>query len=317
MKAIGAENLTKTYGQLVAVDHISFEVEEGEVFGFLGANGAGKTSTIMMLATALNPTSGTANVRGYDIVRDRDKVRESIGIVFEELSLDINLTARENLDFHARLYHLPKVVRHERISQALGLVGLKDRQNTLVKYYSGGMQRRLEIARAMLNAPRVLFLDEPTLGLDVQTRRLLWDYVRKLNQEQGTTVLLNTHYVEEADYLCHRIAILERGKIVTVDSPKALKDSLGSTVLSIGFPRGDLADGFASLLKGMGWVNKIHRRDAQLELSVENKGMKIPDVVRLARQQGFVISSVGERKPTLEDVFLHYVGRKLPNGEHE
>ncbi|MFW6118119.1 MAG: ATP-binding cassette domain-containing protein [Chloroflexota bacterium] len=173
MKTIIVDNLTKMFGHLVAVDHISFEVEEGEVFGFLGANGAGKTSTVMMLATALNPSSGTATVCGYDIVRERDKVRESIGIVFEDLSLDINLTARENLDFHARLYHLPKKVRDERVSQALDLVGLKDRQNILVKYYSGGMQRRLEIARGMLNAPKVLFLDEPTLGLDVQTRRLL------------------------------------------------------------------------------------------------------------------------------------------------
>jgi len=208
MKEIIADNLTKMFGHLVAVDHISFEVEEGEVFGFLGANGAGKTSTVMMLATALNPTSGTAVVCGYDIIRERDKVRESIGIVFEDLSLDINLTARENLDFHAILYHLPKKVKDERISQTLDLVALKDRQNVLVKYYSGGMQRRLEIARGMLNSPKVLFLDEPTLGLDVQTRRLLWDYAKRLNEEEGTTILLNTHYVEEADYLCNRIAVL-------------------------------------------------------------------------------------------------------------
>lgn len=317
MKAIRADNLTKIFGNLVAVDHISFEVEEGEIFGFLGANGAGKTSTIMMLATALNPSSGTATVYGYDIIRERDKVRESIGIVFEELSLDTNLTARENLDFHARLYHLPKTVREERISRALDLVGLKDRQTTLVKYYSRGMQRRLEIARAMLNSPKVLFLDEPTLGLDVQTRRLLWDYVRKLNKESGTTVLLNTHYVEEADYLCHRIAILERGKIVMMGSPKTLEDSLGNSVLSIGFPQGALADKFAGLLNGMDWVNKIHQHDAQLELSVGNEGMKIPEVVRLARKHGFLISSIGERKPSLEDVFLHYVGKKLPDEEHE
>ena len=317
MKAIVADNLTKMFGHLVAVDHISFEVEEGETFGFLGANGAGKTSTIMMLATALNPSSGTATVCGYDIIRERDKVRESIGIVFEELSLDTSLTARENLDFHARLYHLPKKVRDERISQALDLIGLKDKQNILVKYYSGGMQRRLEIARGMLNSPKVLFLDEPTLGLDVQTRRLLWDYAKSLNKEAGTTILLNTHYVEEADYLCNRVAILEHGKIVMVDNPKALKDSLGSSVLSIRFPQGVLANEFASLLNGMSWVKKIHQHDAQLELSVGNEGMKIPEVVRLARQHGFVISSIGEHKPSLEDVFLHYVGKKLPDEEHE
>ena len=317
MKAIIADNLTKVFGHLVAVDHISFEVEEGEVFGFLGANGAGKTSTIMMMATALNPSSGTATVGGYDIIRERGKVRESIGIVFEDLSLDTNLTARENLDFHARLYHLPKKVRDERVSQALDLVGLKDRQNILVKYYSGGMQRRLEIARSMLNSPKVLFLDEPTLGLDVQTRRLLWDYAKRLNKESGTTILVNTHYVEEADYLCNRVAVLEHGKIVVMDTPRALKRSLGSSVLSIKFSQDALASEFAGLLNGMGWIKKIRQHDAQLELSVGSGGMKIPEIVRLARKHGFVISSIGEHKPSLEDVFLHYVGKKLRDDEHE
>ncbi|MHC1578139.1 MAG: ATP-binding cassette domain-containing protein [Dehalococcoidia bacterium] len=317
MKAIRADKLTKIYGHLVAVDHISFEIEEGEIFGFLGANGAGKTSTVMMLATALNPSSGTATVCGYDIIKERDKVRESIGIVFEELSLDTNLTAKENLDFHARLYHLPRKVKDERISQALDLVELKDKQNVLVKHYSGGMQRRLEIARGMLNSPKVLFLDEPTLGLDVQTRRLLWDYAKKLNRESSTTILLNTHYVEEADYLCNRVAILGHGKIVMVDTPKALKDSLGSSVLSIKFPQGALANEFLGLLNGMSWVKKIHRHDAQLELTVGDRGMKIPEVVRLARQHGFVVSAIGEHKPSLEDVFLHYVGKKLQGEEHE
>jgi len=317
MKAIRADNLTKMFGHIIAVDHISFEVEEGEIFGFLGANGAGKTSTIMMLATALNPSFGTATVCGYDITRERDKVRESIGIVFEDLSLDIDLTARENLDFHARLYHFPKRVREERVSQALGVVGLRDKQNILVKYYSGGMQRRLEIARGMLSSPKVLFLDEPSLGLDVQTRRLLWDYVKRLNNESGTTILLNTHYIEEADYLCNRVAILNYGKIVVVNTPKALKDLLGSSVLSIRFAQGALANEFADLLNGMTWVKKIHQHDAQLELNVGNDGMKIPEVVRLARKHGFAISSIGEHKPSLEDVFLHYVGEKLPDDEHE
>jgi ABC-2 type transport system ATP-binding protein len=271
----------------------------------------------MMLATALNPTSGMATVCGHDIVRERDKVRESIGIVFEELSLDINLTARENLDFHARLYHLPRKARDERISQALDLVALADRQNVLVKYYSGGMQRRLEIARGMLNSPKVLFLDEPTLGLDVQTRRLLWDYAKRLNKEAGTAILLNTHYVEEADYLCDRIAVLEHGRIMAIDTPKALKDSLGSSVLSIKFSQGNFANEFARLLDGMSWVRGIHQHDAQLELNVGHKGMKIPDVVRLAREHRFVISSIGEHKPSLEDVFLHYVGQRLPDKEHE
>ncbi len=317
MKAIVTENLTKMFGPLVAVDHISFEVNEGEIFGVLGANGAGKTSTIMMLATALNPSSGMATVGGYDIIRERDKVRESIGIVFEELSLDINLTAKENLEFHAILYHLPKKLRNERISQTLDLVGLKDRQNILVKYYSVGMQRRLEIARGMLNSPKVLFLDEPTLGLDVQTRRLLWDYAKRLNKEAGTTILLNTHYVEEADYLCDRIAVLGQGRIMAIDAPKALKDTLGNSVLSIRFPQSTCASESACLLEGMNWVRGIQQHDTQLELSVGHKDMKIPEVVRLAREHGFIISSIGEHKPSLEDVFMHYIGKKLQGEQHE
>ena len=317
MKAIIADNLTKMFGHLVAVDHISFEIEEGEIFGFLGANGAGKTSTVMMLATALNLSSGNATVCGHDISKDRDRVRECIGIVFQELSLDIYLTGRENMDFHARLYHLPKKVRDERISQALDLVGLKDKQNILVKNYSGGMQRRLEIARGMLSSPRILFLDEPTLGLDVQTRRLLWDYARRLNEELGTTILLNTHYIEEADYLCHRIAILEHGKIVAVDTPKALKDSLGSSAFSIKLAHEAPANEFATLLSGMNWVKKISQHDGNLEISTGNGGMKIPEIVRLARKHGFIISSIAEHKPSLEDVFLHHVGKKLEVELHE
>ncbi len=316
MKAITVDNLTKMFGHLVAVDHISFEIEEGEIFGFLGANGAGKTSTIMMLATALNPSSGTATVCGYDISKDRDRVRECIGIVFQELSLDIYLTGRENMDFHARLYHLPKRVRDERISRALDLVGLKDKQDMLVRYYSGGMQRRLEIARGMLSSPRVLFLDEPTLGLDVQTRRLLWDYVKRLNRESGATILLNTHYIEEADYLCHRIAILDNGKIVVVDTPEALKNSLGGSMLSVRLAHETPADEFAGFLRGMSWVKKISQHDGQLEISMGNGGLKIPEIVRLARSHGCTISSVVEHKPSLEDVFLHYVGKKLEGGVH-
>ena len=316
MKAIKVNDLTKTFGHVVAVDHISFEVEQGDSFGFLGVNGAGKTTLIMMLATALNPTSGTATVCGYDIVKEKNKVRECISIIFQELSLDINLTGRENLDLHASMYHLPKKTRVERINESLELVGLINKQNVLVKYYSGGMLRRLEIARGMLNYPRVLFLDEPTLGLDVQTRRLLWDYVRKLNRESGTTILLNTHYVEEVDYLCDRIAILDKGKILVMDSVQGLKDSMGDNMLFIKLSQGS-DDCLAELLKGMSWVKNINRRDSWLELNIESGRTRIPEVVRLARSNGFIISSVREHKPSLEDVFLHYVGKKSNGEEHE
>jgi len=315
MKAIEVKNLTKIFGHLVAVDHISFEVEEGEIFGFLGANGAGKTTTIMMLATARIPTSGTATVSGYDITRDGSKIRESIAVVFEELSLDVDLTGRENLDFHARMYHIPSGVREERVSQALELVGLRTKQNMLVKHYSGGMQRRLEIARGMLNQPRILFLDEPTLGLDVQTRRMLWDYAKKLNRESGTTILLTTHYVEEADYLCDRIAILEQGKILVTDTPEGLKSSLGDSLLSVKLSQG--GGELAGLLRGLNWVKEVNQRDGWLDLSVESEETKIPEVVRLSKDHGFAISSIKQHKPSLEDAFLHYAGRKLEDKNHE
>lgn len=315
MKAIEVKDLTRTFGHVVAVDHISFEVEEGEIFGFLGANGAGKTTTIMMLTTALNPTSGNATVCGHDIVKDRNELRKYMAVVFEELSLDTDLTARENLDFHARMYHIPRRVREERVSRALGLVGLKGKQNMLVKHYSGGMQRRLEIARAMVNEPRILFLDEPTLGLDVQTRRMLWDYARKLNRESGTTILLTTHYIEEADYLCDRLAILEQGTILVTDTPEGLKSSLGDSLLSVKLLQG--ADGLAKLLREVNWVKEVNQRDGWLDLSVESGETKIPEVARLAKEHGFAISSVSQHKPSLEDAFLHYVGRKLEDKTYE
>jgi len=312
VKAIKVDNLTRTFGHLVAVNHISFEVEEGEIFGFLGANGAGKTTTMMMLATALIPTSGSATVCGYDILKKKNKVRESISIVFEELSLDINLTGRENLDFHARMYHLPRKVREERVNQALDLVGLRNKQNTLAKHYSGGMQRRLEIARGMLNYPEVLFLDEPTLGLDVQTRRMLWDYARKLNREFGVTILLTTHYVEEADYLCGKIAILEQGKIIATDTPEELRNSLGDSLLSIKLSHGSSSD-MLKLLGQVNWVKKVSLRDGWLDLAVDSEGTKIPEIVKFARDHGFAVSSVSQHKPSLEDAFLYYAGKKLEN----
>jgi ABC-type multidrug transport system, ATPase component len=269
---------------------------------------------MMMLATALNPTSGTATVYGHDIIKSRNEVRKVVAVVFEELSLDTDLTGRENLDFHAVMYHLDKETRVERVSRALGLVGLKGKQNALVKHYSGGMQRRLEIARGMLTYPKVLFLDEPTLGLDVQTRRLLWDYARNLNREFGTTILLTTHYVEEADYLCDRIAILEQGEIVATDTPEGLKNSLGDSLLSFKLCQGGAGD-MANLLEGLSWVKKINQHDGWLELSLESEGTKIPEIIRLAKAHRFAISSISQRKPSLEDAFLYHVGKKLESEE--
>jgi ABC-2 type transport system ATP-binding protein len=309
MKAISAHDLTKVFGNLVAVDHISFDVEGGEIFGLLGLNGAGKTTTILMLATLLNPTSGTATVCGYDIVKKRDGIRRSIGVVFEEQAVDIYLTGRQNLDFCVRMYNVSEKIRKERITNALNMIGLADFADVRVKDYSGGMLRRLEIARAMLTYPRVLFLDEPTIGVDVQTRRYLWDYLRRVNKELGMTIFLATSYLEEADYLCNRVALMDQGKLIVTGMPEKLKASIGKNLISLKLATGLKAD-FIKLLQGLEYVEKIEERDGSLELRMKNVRIGIPEIVRLARGNGFTISSISSHKPSLNDVLLHYTGKK-------
>jgi len=223
---IKVQNLAKSFGPLWAVEDVSFSVEKGEFFGFLGPNGAGKTTTINILCTLLSPTRGEATVAGYDVVREPNQVRRSIGIIFQDPSLDERLTAFENLRFHAMLYHLPWRETKERMESLLSMVGLSGRRNDLVKYFSGGMKRRLEIVRGLLHSPQLLFLDEPTLGLDPQTRKYIWTYVRDLQKKEGLTLFMTTHYMEEADQ-CDRIAIIDAGKIIALDTPTAFKRSLG------------------------------------------------------------------------------------------
>jgi len=309
MKAITANELTKSFGNVVAVDHISLDVEEGEIFGLVGLNGAGKTTTVLMLATLLNPDSGTATVCGHDILKERDSVRRCIGVVFEEQAVDIYLTGRQNLDFSVRMYDLPKSVREERITNALNAIGLADFADVRVKDYSGGMLRRLEIARAMLTYPRVLFLDEPTIGVDVQTRRYLWDYLRKVNKELGMTVFLVTSYLEEADYLCNRVALMDEGKLVVTGTPEELKASIGENLISLKLRDGANAD-FMKLLQGLDYVERIEERDGVLELSTKNGSVGIPEIVRLARRNGFIISSIRSHRSSLNDVLLHHTGKK-------
>ena len=224
MLAIETKDLTREFNGLRAVNNVSLAVEEGEIFGLLGPNGAGKTTAIKMLATLLNPTKGEAKVCGFDILKQKDQVRSSIGIVFQEPALDNRLTGYENLDFHARLYGLDLETRKKRIKEVLNLVELGDKANVLVINYSGGMQRRLEIARGLMHYPKVLFLDEPTLGLDPQTRHRIWDYILQLNQKEKITIILTTHYMEEADVLCQRVGIIDFGKIVALDTPQNLKN---------------------------------------------------------------------------------------------
>jgi ABC-2 type transport system ATP-binding protein len=239
------------------VDGISFSVDEGEILGFLGPNGAGKTTTLNMLSTLLRPSSGSATVNGYDIVKEPDAVRRSIGYVFQDPTLDLELTGRENLDFHGRLYHLYRELRHSRIDEMLGVVQLGDRADDLVKTYSGGMKRRLEIARGLLHHPTVLFLDEPTLGLDPQTRRSIWDHINRLNEESRITIILTTHYTEEADFLSNRILIIDLGKIVALDTSENLKARLKGDVVSLAPKNPEVISNMCSLFKEKEWVLNI------------------------------------------------------------
>ena len=311
---IEIEDLTKEFNGFVAVDHISLRVKEGEIFGFLGPNGAGKTTTTKILCTILNPTSGVVKVCGYDVTRERDSVRTCIGIVFQDSCIDRFLTGKENLDFHARMYHMDKKTREERIAEVLELLELEGKENIKISDCSGGIQRRFEVARGFMNHPKVLFLDEPTLGLDIQTRRSLWDYIRMLNEKEGTTIILTTHYIEEADYLCHRVAIIDRGKIAAVGTPQRLKEVVGVNLLSLQIASG-ADNGLMDLLKGLDWIKKIELRNSSLELSIQGGEERVPELVELADEHGFIITAIDLHQPSLEDAFLHYTGRTIREEE--
>jgi len=311
---IRTENLTKKFNDLTAVDNVTFSVKKGEIFGFLGPNGAGKTTTIKMLTTLLNPTNGTAQVTGFDIKKDRNNVRKNIGVVFQEPALDIELTGKENLDFHARMYGIGKEKRKERINEVLNLVNLEDKKDTFVKNYSGGMKRRLEIARGLMHFPKVLFLDEPTLGLDSQTRRAIWAYIKKMNKEENTTLFLTTHYMDEADYLCDRVGIIDKGKIIVTDTTSNLKKSVGNDVITLSCS--DL-NKLESRIAEESWIKNTKKHDSFLTIGVEKGEEKIPIIIELAQSIGIKIKSINLRTPTLDDVFLSYTGRTIREEEAE
>lgn len=306
MQIISVENLSRHFKELKAVDDISFQVEEGELFGLLGPNGAGKTTTIRMLTTLLPLSGGSAFVAGFDVTKQRNQVRASIGLVFQEPALDKQLTGRENLDFHARMYGMKKELRQERSNEVLALVELDNRADDLVQDYSGGMQRRLEIARGLMHSPKVLFLDEPTLGLDAQTRRKIWDYIRRMNEEKRTTIILTTHYMEEADALCHRVGIMDKGKIVALDTPKNLKDVIGADVVTLEVECGDCEP-----FRNLDFVLDVVAHQNQVSLCVENGERKIPRLLEIASENAIEVHSVELHKPSLEDVFLRYTGSTL------
>ena len=314
MDIIKTENLTKKFNGLTAVDNISFSVKEGEIFGFLGPNGAGKTTTIKMLTTLLNPTNGSAEVAGFNIIKEKNNVRKKVGVVFQDPALDWNLTGRENLDFHARVYAFDSENRKKRIEEVIKLVDLDEKMNIFVKNYSGGMKRRLEIARGLMHYPTVLFLDEPTLGLDAQTRRAIWEYIKKMNKEEGTTIFLTTHYMDEADYLCDRVGIIDHGKILIIDTTNNLKNSVGNDVITLS------CSDMNKLIKRLekeSWVKNSKKHDTFLTLGVEKGEEKIPEVIFIAQKLGIKIKSISVRKPTLDDVFLSFTGRTIRDQEAE
>jgi ABC-2 type transport system ATP-binding protein len=304
--AIVVEDLTRRFGDFVAVDHVDFAVGQGEVFGFLGPNGAGKTTTISMLTTLLRPTEGSARVAGHDVDRDDAQVRRAIGIVFQEPSLDERLTARENLEFHAVLYGMPRAERPRRITDALRLVDLEDRAGSIVEKFSGGMRRRLEIARGLLHVPAVLFLDEPTLGLDPQSRRSVWQHIRRLREQTGVTVFMTTHYMEEAEF-CDRIAIIDHGRNVALDTPEGLKTLVGGDVVIITAPEPHAVANYLSEQ-----ALEPSRRDSEIRVEVDDGARFIPRLV-----PGFPgeIDGASLRRPTLDDVFLKLTGRTIRETE--
>jgi len=311
VKAIETFNLTKNFGNLTAVDEVSLEVDQGEIFGLLGPNGAGKSTFISMLCTISNPTSGSAKIEGYDIKNEASDVRRSIGIVFQDPSIDDRLTGRENMELHADLYDVPRDVMHSRIDEVLHLVELEDRASSFVNTYSGGMRRRLEIARSLIHYPKVLFLDEPTLGLDPQSREHIWNYIRDLKRRENITIMLTTHYMEEADKLCDRIAIIDQSKIIALDTPQRLKDELGGETIIIETSDNDL---LSSKLEEAKLVDNILKSEAELNLRVKNAHKSLARIVEFAVSIDVYIDNITIREPDLNDVFMHYTGREIREG---
>lgn len=304
MSVIEVKNLVKKFDDITAVDGVTFDVQKGEIFGFLGPNGAGKSTTISILATLLEPTSGVAKINNFSVTENRNDVRKSIGLVFQDPSLDDRLTAEENLHFHARLYGVSADDYKKRVDEVLDLVELRDRRNDIVRTYSGGMKRRLEIARGLIHYPAVLFLDEPTLGLDPQTRAHLWEYILKLKREKGMTIFMTTHYMNEAEF-CDRIAVIDRGKIVALDMPANLKKKIGGDVIRMKSAEKEKLG--KEIMAKYGLETKEGEGDA-VQIEVANAETFMP---RLFNELDSKIESIELRRPTLDDVFLSLTGRMI------
>ena len=311
MYSVEIKSLTKLFGDVTAVDDISLSVEKGEIFGFLGPNGAGKSTTIMILTTLLKPTSGQALISGIDVMTNAKQVRENIGYVQQETTVDEYLTGRENLLLQAKLNHIPKSEINNRIDEVLDLIELSEKQNDTVVTYSGGMRKRLDIAGGLLHRPKVLFLDEPTVGLDIQTRRKIWEYIKKIHDEFEMTIFLTTHYMEEADQLCDRIGIIDNGKIQVIDSPENMKSAMGNEVISIILEEGENHDSFLDELKKIEFVNKINEDGSKLVLFASNGTEVIPKIFQISSELKIKIISISLTRPTLDDVFISYTGHEI------
>ena len=309
LPSIETRSLVKSFGDATAVDDVSFSVNTGEIFGFLGPNGAGKSTTIMILTTLLKPTSGQALICGFDVAKDPRQVRYNIGYVQQETTADEYLTGRENLLLHARLNHIPKDKINDRIDQVLDLIELGDKQDEPVITYSGGMRKRLDIAGGLLHMPKVLFLDEPTVGLDIQTRRKIWEYIKKIHDEYDMTIFLTTHYMEEADQLCDRIGIIDHGKIQVIDTPENMKNAMGNEIVSIAVS-GDWQE-LVSYLKKTGLLTNVAQKNSRITLFTSDGSKLIPIIFQISAEHGIKITSITLTRPTLDDVFISYTGRKI------
>ncbi len=308
------DGLTKIFGKsLVAVDHVSFTVDEGEIFGFLGPNGAGKTTTINMLTTVLKPTSGKAEICGYDIFKNANEARRSIGVVPQEYTADEDMTGRQNISLCADLYGIPRSDSKPHAEELLKLVELQDAADRKVSTYSGGMRRRLELAAGLINYPKLLFLDEPTLGLDVQTRTAIWDYIKMLKETYHMTLFLTTHYLEEADMLCERIAIIDHGRIVRTGSPEELKESIGGDIIAVRVkePEPDISGDIAKI----GLVREVKKSGDEYRIKVERgENAQLP-IIDLIRAKGLSVVRISLTKPTLDEAYLEFTGRNLRDEE--
>ena len=312
MNAIDVNSLTKKFGSSKAVDNISFTVEEGEIFGFLGPNGAGKSTTMMILTTLLKPTSGHALVGGYNVVSEAKKVREKIGFVQQEISVDEFLTGRENLYLHARINQIPRNLIKSRIDDVLELVELGEKQDEATLTYSGGMRKRLDIANGLLSRPAVLFLDEPTVGLDIQTRRKIWGYIRKIRKDFGMTIFISTHYMEEADGLCDRIGIIDFGKIQVIDKPKSMKSAIGNEIISFNLVDGKAnQDTLIDQISKIEFVKDVKNKQNLITVFSTKSNEVIPKIFQASTNLEMRINSLTLKQPTLDDVFISYTGHDL------